>query len=83
MSAQNGIWMHNRQFDHREHRVKTVEVGGRARQYAHRLTHASMTKGPKRQWDNLDDGLLVAISLPSSQTLSPGLKTRAGSRRQL
>jgi hypothetical protein len=25
--AQNGIWMHDRQFDHGEHRVKVAEVG--------------------------------------------------------
>jgi hypothetical protein len=57
--------------------------GGRARQYAPRPTHASTTNGPKRWWDNLDDGLLVVISLPSNQTLSPGLKTGAGSRQRL
>jgi hypothetical protein len=27
MSARNGIWMHDRQFDHKEHRVKAAEVG--------------------------------------------------------
>jgi hypothetical protein len=27
-SAWDGIWMRNRQFNHREHRVKAVEVGG-------------------------------------------------------
>jgi hypothetical protein len=32
---------------------------------------------------NLDDSLLVAISLPSSQTLSPGLKTGSGSHCRL
>jgi hypothetical protein len=26
-SARDGIWMHDRQFDHGEHRVKVVEVG--------------------------------------------------------
>jgi hypothetical protein len=45
--------------------------------------HTSMTKESKCQWDNLDNGLLVAILLLSSQTLSPGLKTRAGSHCQL
>jgi hypothetical protein len=52
--------------------------GGRARQYAPWLTHALMTKGPRCRWDNLDNDLLVVISLPSNQTLSPGLKTGAG-----
>jgi hypothetical protein len=27
MSARNGIWMRNRQFDHGEHGVKAAEVG--------------------------------------------------------
>jgi hypothetical protein len=75
--------MHNRQFDHGKHGVKAVEVGGGARQYAPQPIHTSTTKGPKHRWDNLDDSLLVVISLPSSHTLSPGLKTGAGSRRQL
>jgi hypothetical protein len=82
-SAWDGIWMHNRQFDHGEHGVMQWKWGGRARRYAPRPMHASTTKGPKCQWDNLDDGLLVAISLPSSQTLSPGLKIGAGSRQRL
>jgi hypothetical protein len=30
-SARDGIWMHNRQFDHREHGVKAVEVGGKGK----------------------------------------------------
>jgi hypothetical protein len=28
MSARDGIWMRDRQFDHREHGVKAAEVGG-------------------------------------------------------
>jgi hypothetical protein len=53
------------------------------RRYAPRPTHLSMTNGPKRWCDSLDDGLLVAMSLPSSQTLSPCVKTGAGSRHRL
>jgi hypothetical protein len=34
---------------------------------------------PKQQWDNLEDGQLVAISLPSSHILSPSSKVGAGS----
>jgi hypothetical protein len=30
-SAQDGIWMHDRQFDHGEHRVKAAEVGGESK----------------------------------------------------
>jgi hypothetical protein len=50
--------------------------GGRARQYVPWLTQASTTKGPRCRWDSLDDGLLVVMLLPSSQTLSPGANTR-------
>jgi hypothetical protein len=31
MSAQNGIWMHDRQFDHGEHGVKAAEVGRKSK----------------------------------------------------
>jgi hypothetical protein len=30
-SAWDGIWMHDRQFDHREHGVKVAEVGGKSK----------------------------------------------------
>jgi hypothetical protein len=46
-------------------------------------TQASTTNGPKRQCDSLDGGLLVAMSLPSNQTLSPGVNNGAGSRQRL
>jgi hypothetical protein len=48
-----------------------------------RLTRASIVKGPRRWWDSFADGLLVAMSLPSSQTVSPGAKIGVGSHRQL
>jgi hypothetical protein len=72
-----GIRKHGGQLDHGEDGVKAAEVG-RARWYTPWPTHSSMTKGPKCQWDSLDDGLLVAMLLPSNQTLSPGENTRAG-----
>jgi hypothetical protein len=30
-SAWDGIWMHDRQFDYRKHRVKVAEVGGKGK----------------------------------------------------
>jgi hypothetical protein len=61
-SANDGIRERRGQFDHREYGVEAVELGGgRARQYAPWPTQASMTKGPRRRWDSLDDGLLVVI----------------------
>jgi hypothetical protein len=29
--ARDGIWMHDRQFDHREHRMKAAEVGRKSK----------------------------------------------------
>jgi hypothetical protein len=66
-----------------EHGVKAAEVGGGSKAICASADTHFNDKGPKRQWDNLDNGLLVVISLPSSQTLSPGLKTGAGSHRRL
>jgi hypothetical protein len=31
MSARDGIWMRDRQFDHREHGVEAAEVGGKGK----------------------------------------------------
>jgi hypothetical protein len=48
------------------------------RRYAPRPMHLSMTNSPKHWCDSLDDGLLVAMLLPSNLTLSPVWAPDAG-----
>jgi hypothetical protein len=71
--------MHQGQLDHREDWVESAELWGQSKAVCAMADTGFNDKELKNRRDSLDDGLLVAISLPSSQTLSPGVKTGAGS----
>jgi hypothetical protein len=71
LSAWDGIRKRGGQLDHGEDGVKVAEVGRESKAVC-AMANTS-----------LDDSQLVAMSLPSNQTLYPGANTRAGSRRRL
>jgi hypothetical protein len=70
-SARDGIRRRRGQLDHGEDGVKVAEVV-RESKVVCAMANTS-----------LDDGLLVAMSLPSNQTLSPCANTMAGSHQWL
>jgi hypothetical protein len=73
LTNRNKVWEWEGQFDNREDWVKTTELGWQGQA----VGSMSLTvNGLSHQWDSLDDRQFVAMSLPFSQTLSPGGKDR-------